>query len=49
MLQYKDYNKHVADLWNIPLKKLVHEQQFPRDLDKAFEMGKQMALVALNE
>ncbi len=46
--QYRDYGRYVADLWNIALKKEVHEKQFPKDLEKAFEMGKQMGLTALS-
>ena len=41
--QYKDYEKYEADFWNIAWKKKVHEEQFPKDMEKAYQMGQQTA------
>jgi multimeric flavodoxin WrbA len=41
--QYKNYDLYVADTWDIELKKKVREEQFPKDMERAYQMGKQIA------
>lgn len=41
-LQYNDYGRYAADAWDIEGKKKHHEQQFPIDCRKAFDLGKEM-------
>lgn len=41
--QYQNYDKYVADLWDIEKKKIWHDKQFPLDCQNAFYAGKHMA------
>lgn len=47
--QYSDYDKYVSDLWDVDAKKEWHEKQFPKDCEKAFELGKKLALSVESE
>ena len=40
--QYTDYDKYVADIWDLEDKKNWKETQFPIDLQNAYDAGKQM-------
>jgi len=44
-LQFADYSKYNCDLFNEQHKIEVHNTQFPKDLKKAFELGKRLAEV----
>ena len=41
--QYTDYSKYDCDLFDPVHKAKVREEQFPLDLQKAYEMGKRLA------
>jgi multimeric flavodoxin WrbA len=41
--QFEDYSKVVADLFDIEQKKKRREEVFPKDCEKAFEMGTRLA------
>jgi hypothetical protein len=41
--QFEDYSKVVADLFDVEEKVKRREEVFPRDCDKAFEMGARFA------
>lgn len=40
--QYTDYDKYNADYFDADHKARVREQQFPKDLAKAYELGKRL-------
>ena len=42
--QFDDYSRFDADWFDPEYKKSVHEKLFPQDLEKAFDLGKSMAL-----
>ena len=39
-----DYSKYDCDMFDIEHKKMMKNIQFPKDLDKAFDMGKRFAM-----
>lgn len=41
--QYTDYAKYDCDLFDAEHKAKVRDEQFPKDLQKAYEMGKRLA------
>lgn len=41
--QFEDYSKYETSAFNVDEKKRRHEEIFPRDCQKAFEMGSQLA------
>ena len=41
--QYPDYNKYEHDIFNVEDKARQKKEQFPKDCEKAFELGKKMA------
>ena len=41
--QFADYSKYNCDLFDEKHKKEVQQTQFPKDLEKAFELGKRLA------
>ena len=41
--QYTDYSKYDCDLFDAAHKAKVHDEQFPKDLQKAYELGKRLA------
>ena len=42
--QFDDYSKYESAMFDAGHKKRMHEELFPQDLEKAFELGKKMAL-----
>lgn len=40
--QYQDYDRYVADLWDIADKKRWHDTQFPIDCKSAFQLGEKI-------
>lgn len=42
-LQFKDYSQYMHGMFDPESKKRVHEQQFPRDLEKAYQLGLRLA------
>jgi len=41
-LQFNDYNRYDAALFDADHKAEVHRTQFPKDLEKAYELGKRL-------
>lgn len=41
-LQFSDYSRYVSGMFNEEHKRKHHEEQFPVDLKKAFELGKRL-------
>lgn len=41
--QYTDYSKYDCDLFNPEHKAKIRDEQFPLDMQKAYEMGKRLA------
>ena len=41
--QFEDYSKYAADLFDVEMVKKRHIEQFPKDCEAAFEMGKRLA------
>jgi multimeric flavodoxin WrbA len=41
--QFDDYSKYAADMFDVEAKKRRHEQVFPEECRKAYEMGKRLA------
>ena len=41
--QFDDYSKYEADIWDVPAKLKRHEEVFPQDLARAFELGVRLA------
>ena len=41
--QYTDYSKYDCDLFDAAHKEKVRNEQFPKDLEKAYELGKRLA------
>ena len=41
--QFADYSKYNCDLFNESHKKEVLQNQFPKDMEKAFDLGKRLA------
>lgn len=39
-MQFNDYSKYKSDLYDVDAKKKRHEEIFPQDCQKAYEMGK---------
>eukprot|EP01105_Mastigella_eilhardi_P027482 TRINITY_DN849_c0_g1_i1.p2 TRINITY_DN849_c0_g1~~TRINITY_DN849_c0_g1_i1.p2 ORF type:complete len:273 (-),score=95.17 TRINITY_DN849_c0_g1_i1:961-1680(-) len=37
--QFADYGRYETSMWDEPHKRAWHDEQFPRDLDTAFELG----------
>lgn len=46
--QFTDYSKYDCDMFDEAHKKQVHETQFPKDLEKAFDLGKRLATLKLD-
>ena len=44
--QFKDYSKYVSDAFDEAERRQIHETQFPKDLESAFEIGKKIATQA---
>ena len=42
--QFDDYEKYAATMFDVDMIKKRHEEQFPKDCEAAFEMGKSLAL-----
>ncbi len=43
--QYTDYAKYDCDLFDAEHKAKMRDEQFPKDLEKAYEMGKRLATI----
>ena len=43
--QFVDFSKYNCDLFDEEHKKQVQETQFPKDMEKAFELGKKLTLM----
>ena len=43
-LQFNDYSKYAAGVFDEKHKRKVHQEQFPIDCDKAFDMGKRLSM-----
>ena len=41
-LQFNDYSKYNCDLFDPAHKKEMREKQFPKDMERAFELGKRL-------
>lgn len=41
--QFDDYSKYEVDYYDVSAKLKRHEEVFPKDLERAFELGKKMA------
>jgi len=41
--QFDDYSKYAADMFDVEARKRRHEEIFPEDCRKAYEMGKRLA------
>ncbi len=41
--QFDDYSKYEADRFDAPARKMIHDEQFPIDCQKAFDMGVRFA------
>lgn len=41
--QFDDYSKYAADMFDVGQRRKRHEEVFPEDCKKAFEMGKRIA------
>ena len=42
-LQFSDYSKYVADVWNVEEKKKHNIEEFPKELKVAYNAGIKMA------
>ncbi|MDR1000246.1 MAG: flavodoxin family protein [Clostridiales bacterium] len=42
--QMEDYSKYAANMFDVEMVKRRHIEQFPKDCDAAFEMGKRLAM-----
>jgi len=42
-LQFDDYSKYAADMFDAAARRRRHEEVFPEDCKKAFEMGRRLA------
>ncbi|MBF7097497.1 hypothetical protein [Alkalibacter mobilis] len=38
-VQFEDYSKYAADMFDVGERNSIYENRFPADLQKAFEMG----------
>ncbi len=47
--QYPDYSKYVSDLWDVEAKAKQRDEQFPKDCESAFGLGRKMALSVESE
>ena len=45
--QFENHSKYVADIWDWDHKKKWHEEQFPKDLESAFEIGKKLVQMCI--
>ena len=45
--QFADYSKYNCDLFDEKHKKEVQQTQFPKDMEKAFDLGKRLAQVEI--
>lgn len=43
--QFNDYSKYDCDVFDEGLKAKVQKEQFPKDLEKAFDMGKRLSII----
>ena len=41
--QFEDYSKYAADMFDVEARKRRHEEVFPLDCKKAYEMGRRLA------
>jgi hypothetical protein len=41
--QFDDYTKYEADRFDAPARKKIHDEQFPLDCQRAFDMGARFA------
>jgi hypothetical protein len=41
--QFEDYSKYAATMFDVDTVKKRHIEQFPKDCEAAFEMGKRLA------
>lgn len=44
--QFDDYSKYAADMFDVEARKKRHEEVFPQDCRKAYEMGKRLATLS---
>jgi hypothetical protein len=42
-LQFTDYSKYAAGMFDVEARKKRHEEVFPEDCRKAYEMGRRLA------
>ena len=42
--QMDDHDRYEMDIWDWELKARLHQEQFPKDLQKAFEIGKRLVI-----
>jgi hypothetical protein len=45
--QFADYSKYNCDLFDEKHKKEVQQTQFPKDMEKAFDLGKRLAQMVI--
>ena len=45
-LQFRDYSKYVSSLFDPAAKAKRHQEVFPQDCSRAFELGAKLALAA---
>lgn len=48
-LQFSDYDKYTVNIFDPNHKKKHHDEQFPKDLEDAYEMGRRLALKVLKK
>ena len=41
--QFDDYSKYAADMFDVEARRRRHEEVFPQDCRRAYEMGKRLA------
>ena len=41
--QFSDYGRYVSDMFDESERRYIRETQFPKDLESAFELGKNIA------
>ena len=44
--QFRDYSKYVSDAFDEKERKEIRKNQFPKDLESAFELGRKIAIRA---
>jgi len=41
--QFEDYSKYAATMFDVDMVRKRHVEQFPKDCESAFDMGKRLA------